>query len=67
MNMARHRQSTYARLLKAGDQFFDLTDKSIIRTVAQDAEVDEDGMVSVLLAGNHRPSTFDWKDRVQLY
>jgi hypothetical protein len=60
-------QSTYVRLLKAGDRFFDLTDKSIIRTVAEDAVVDEDGMVSVLLAGHTRPSTFDWKDRVRLY
>lgn len=67
MNMARgHRQSTYVRLLKAGEQFYDLTDGAIC-TVAQDPVVDEDGMVSVLLAGHSVPSTFDWKDRVRLY
>lgn len=67
MNMARgHRQSTYVRLLKAGEQFYDLAHGGI-STVAQDPVVDEDGMVTVLLAGRDRPSTFDWKDRVRLY
>ena len=68
MNMARGpQQSTYARLLRVGARIYAPADGRTIVTVLENAVVDEDGMVTVLLSGHDRPYTFDRKDRVKLY